>query len=136
MACRGPKLNVSLEAELLKVGATKDLERAMELMDKVYNSQSSNTWNEYATEYVKYVEEVGGGFDDDSYTVRYLAYATRIMPPLTVFSSLGVSFLANEKSDLIVGVNLVGSEIDYVSLRDYWLHMVMVSAELTPLPRR
>jgi adenosine deaminase len=63
--------------------------------------------------------------DDEQFTIRYQNYAVRVVPPVDVFKSLILAFLSAEKSELIVGVNIVAPEHEYMSIRDYWLHMQM-----------
>jgi adenosine deaminase/adenosine deaminase CECR1 len=63
--------------------------------------------------------------DDDRFTIRYQNYAVRVIPPVNVFKDLILCFLSADKSELVVGVNIVAPEHEYLSIRDYWLHMQM-----------
>jgi len=63
--------------------------------------------------------------DDDSFTMRYQNYVTRVLPPVEVFKSLVLSFESANTCPLIVGVNIVAPEDNEISMRDYWLHMEM-----------
>lgn len=63
--------------------------------------------------------------DDEHFTIRYQNYAVRVVPPVSVFKSLILSFQSADESPLVVGVNIVAPEHEYMSIRDYWLHMQM-----------
>ncbi|MCB9045923.1 MAG: adenosine deaminase [Chitinophagales bacterium] len=63
--------------------------------------------------------------DDDDFTLRYQNYVLRIFDPVTVFRDLLAAFESADNSPLIVGVNIVAPEHNEVSMRDYWLHMMM-----------
>ncbi|MBV8633821.1 MAG: adenosine deaminase [Burkholderiaceae bacterium] len=76
-------------------------------------------------DYVADVEAANAGIDDANFSMRYQAYVLRLLPPSDVFSSMLAGFEAASRSKLIVGVNIVGAENDYVAMRDYTLHMRM-----------
>jgi adenosine deaminase len=63
--------------------------------------------------------------DDDVFKMRYQNYVYRITNPVNLFNLLLVSFESANKSNLIVGVNIVGCENNEIAMRDYWLHMQM-----------
>lgn len=63
--------------------------------------------------------------DDEQFTIRYQNYAVRVIPPVNVFKDLILCFLSADKSELVVGVNIVAPEHEYLAIRDYWLHMQM-----------
>ena len=63
--------------------------------------------------------------DDDSFTLRYQNFVLRFMEPVELFKHLYVNFVSADKSQLIVGVNIVSPEHGDVSMQDYWLHMAM-----------
>ncbi|WP_340622411.1 hypothetical protein [Xenorhabdus siamensis] len=75
--------------------------------------------------YIQTGEAAISGMDDDKFRVRIQAYAYRDEPRAIVFSSLYSAFSAAHTSKKIVGVNIVGAENDYISMRDYKLHMLM-----------
>lgn len=75
--------------------------------------------------YVKSVESASSGIDDDQFRLRFLSYASRNSAPEKVFGHLYTSFAAAHRSQKIVGVNIVGPENGYISMRDYALHMKM-----------
>ncbi len=76
-------------------------------------------------DYVKSLEEIATGIDDAAFKIRFQAYVSRNNSPAKVFSGLYAAFAAAKGSNLIVGVNIVGPENGYVSMRDYSLHMQM-----------
>ncbi|WIA16514.1 hypothetical protein OEZ85_013192 [Tetradesmus obliquus] len=123
---KGPRFDASLEAQLLAVQEARNATAAAHLLGEVFQTVDAATWKDITDKYVKNVELVGSGFDDANFTMRYLAYGTRVLPPLYVFGGLAVSFMASQASPLVVGVNLVGAETDVTALRDFWLHMQMV----------
>ncbi|MES2756388.1 MAG: adenosine deaminase [Pseudomonadota bacterium] len=76
-------------------------------------------------DYVAKIHAAAANIDDDNFTMRYQAYVLRLLSPSQVFSSMVAGFKAASQSDLIVGVNIVGQESQFVSMRDYTLHMKM-----------
>lgn len=76
-------------------------------------------------DYVSMIAANHQGMDDDNFTMRFQAYASRGDSPLQVFIHLYSGFLAANKSPLIVGVNIVAPENGAVALSDYTLHMRM-----------
>lgn len=77
-------------------------------------------------EYVGAHQEAAAGIDDANFKLRFQAYVSRNSNPAKVFSGLYSSFAAAKKSNLIVGINMVGPENGYVAMRDYSLHMKML----------
>ena len=73
--------------------------------------------------YVNMVESASSGIDDEQFRLRFLSYASRNSKPEKVFGHLYTSFAAAHRSQKIVGVNIVGPENGYISMRDYALHM-------------
>ncbi len=71
------------------------------------------------------IEAAHKGIDDDRFVMRYQTYASRNGTPSAVFSALYAAFLADEKINLLVGVNFLGPENGLVALADYNLHMQM-----------
>jgi len=63
--------------------------------------------------------------DDDRFTLRYQNYVGRYLPPVELFKRLILNFISADRSDLIAGVNIVSPEDGDVSMKDYWLHMLM-----------
>ncbi|MDC9597848.1 adenosine deaminase family protein [Xenorhabdus anantnagensis] len=77
------------------------------------------------SDYIQTEEAAISGMDDDEFRIRLQSYAFRGAPRATVFSSLYSAFSAAHASKKIVGVNIVGPENSYISIRDYKLHMLM-----------
>lgn len=65
------------------------------------------------------------GIDDQHFTMRYQNYVLRTLDPVRVFRDLLIAFYSADKSELIVGVNIVAPEDNEVSMKDYGLHMRM-----------
>jgi adenosine deaminase/adenosine deaminase CECR1 len=63
--------------------------------------------------------------EEDIFTMRYQTYVSRNSDPMNTFSGLCAAFEASKKSNLIVGVNIVGPENGITAIKDYNLHMQM-----------
>ncbi len=63
--------------------------------------------------------------DDEHFTMRYQNYVVRNMPPIELFKRLVLNVISADRSPLIAGVNIVSPEDGDVSMKDYWLHMIM-----------
>lgn len=63
--------------------------------------------------------------DDEHFTMRYQNYVVRSLPPIELFKRLVLNFISADRSNLIAGVNIVSPEDGEVSMKDYWLHMLM-----------
>lgn len=83
------------------------------------------TINETINKYVQFMEKTVEGINDGNFTLRFQTYVTRGNTPARVFSGLISSFFAVLRSDVVVGVNIVGPENGIVAMRDYTLHMKM-----------
>lgn len=75
--------------------------------------------------YVSNIEDLAKGMDDEDFTLRFQIYVVRVMPPGNVFAGLYAAFAADHASREIVAVNFVAPENNYISMRDYTLHMKM-----------
>jgi len=84
--------------------------------------------------YVKMVNENHQGIDDEQFIMRYQTYVVRVLNPIQVFADLYASYLAVEKSPLVIGVNIVGPENNQIALDDYTLHMQMYNYLLNKYP--
>ena len=82
-------------------------------------------FNQSVTDFVAKVAAAHQGIDDQNFTMRYQTYVLRLQPPSLVFSTMVSAFKAASQSEVLVGVNIVGQESQYVSMRDYALHMRM-----------
>jgi adenosine deaminase len=60
--------------------------------------------------------------------VRYIYQVLRALPPEMVFAQLVTGFELASADPLVVGVNLVQPEDNYVAMADYRLHMKMIDA--------
>jgi adenosine deaminase len=83
-------------------------------------------FNQGVQQYSDNVRASGEGIDDADFTMRYQAYVLRLLPPADVFSQMAAAFKIATVNPQVVGVNLVGAENAYVSMRDYSLHMQML----------
>ncbi|AEE54094.1 adenosine deaminase [Haliscomenobacter hydrossis] len=64
--------------------------------------------------------------DDANFTMRFQNSVNRVLSDqLTLFSNMVAAFISADRSDLMVGVNIVAPEDNPVSMRNYWLHMQM-----------
>ena len=82
-------------------------------------------FNQNVSDFVAKIAAAHQGIDDANFTMRYQTYVLRLLPPSLVFSTMVSAFKAASQSDVLVGVNIVGQESNYVSMRDYALHMRM-----------
>jgi len=71
------------------------------------------------------VDSVHRDIDDTSFVLRFQTYVSRTGSASNVFSGLIAAFKADSLDTLVVGVNIVGAENDYVAMRDEWLHVRM-----------
>ncbi|CAF3125971.1 unnamed protein product [Rotaria socialis] len=88
----------------------------------VVNDSNVNT---IINNYVKMIDTSAAGINDGNFAIRFQSYVSRGSSPSQVFGSLFSAFSSAIRSDLIVGVNIVGPENGIVSMRDYTLHMKM-----------
>ncbi|CAF1276902.1 unnamed protein product [Adineta steineri] len=128
MLTSGPNLAVSDELismvdALTSKSDDNDIDRILKIyFDTVENDIIVNTT---INNYVQMIETAADGINDVNFTLRFQTYVTRSNTPSRVFASLFSAFSAAMRSDLIVGVNIVGAENGIVSMRDYTLHMKM-----------
>ncbi|CAF0990851.1 unnamed protein product [Adineta steineri] len=128
MLTSGPNLAVSNELISIVDGLTsKSNDNDIDRILKIYFDTVENDIIVNATinNYVKMIETAADGINDVNFTLRFQSYVTRSNTPSRVFASLFSAFSAAVRSDLIVGVNIVGAENGIVSMRDYTLHMKM-----------
>lgn len=85
-------------------------------------------------DYINLIDSASQGLDDDTFKMRFLAYTSRNSSPDVVFGRLYSSFAAAEKSNKIVGVNMVGPENHHIAMKDYSLHMNMLAFLRTQFP--
>ncbi|CAF3650169.1 unnamed protein product [Rotaria sp. Silwood1] len=124
----GPNLAVADELNAMLNALTSksddfEIDRAL---TAYFNAVVNDTQvNSTINNYVNMIETSADGINDANFTLRFQSYVFRGDSPSRVFSSLFSSFSATMRSDLIVGVNIVGAENGIVSMRDYTLHMKM-----------
>jgi adenosine deaminase len=75
--------------------------------------------------YAARVKSCADAVNDDTFTLRFQSYVSRNDSPAEVFSALYTAFSEADKSDLVVGVNIVNAENAPVAMSDYSLHMQM-----------
>ena len=112
------------QLKMLAIQATHD-DAALDLLLEEITSRAVNPVDlaSTTTSYLKVMESAHAGLDDQNFTMRYIAYGTRVLTPDVVFGQLLTSFHAANQSSLLIGVNLVGQENDPIALRDFWLHV-------------
>ncbi|MGE5107255.1 MAG: hypothetical protein ACM3H8_06905 [Sphingobacteriales bacterium] len=113
---------------LRQLAFNRNEKEVMQLLGTIYDSILNRGAVVQAIAFNKnFVEKLHDSLkiDDERFTMRYQNFVFRFMPPVDLFKSLVMSFISAEKSDLIVGVNIVAPEDGEVSMRDYWLHMLM-----------
>jgi adenosine deaminase/adenosine deaminase CECR1 len=117
-------VNAAFDAEMRRQGASDvELERTMRGWMSVLEQDPG--FQNSVSAYVDKVAAAHANVDDERFTMRYQAYVLRLLAPSMVFSSMVSGFQAAERSELIVGVNIVGQESMYVAMNDYTLHMKM-----------
>lgn len=112
-----------LNTELKSSRSYDELFRLFDLI--VGRLRADESFNTGIEQFISGIERNHQGIDGDNFKMRYQAYAVRTLDPLQVFTDLYSSYLATERSQLVVGVNIVGPENDHVALSDYTLHMYM-----------
>ena len=105
----------------------RDETLASTLFEKLYRQIEDKNAKACAASFNEQLAKIHNGLaiDDASFTMRYMNYVTRVIPPADVFKNLVLSFESANSSPLVVGVNIVAPEDNEVSMRDYWLHMQM-----------
>jgi adenosine deaminase len=112
-----------LDQKIMSPTTPADVTKALrELAEEI---EPSTKFKRAVSNFVKLVEKNHDGIDSDAFMMRYQTYAFRNTNPSKVFTSLLTAFAAAAKSDLIVGVNLVGPENGVFAIRDYSRHMLM-----------
>lgn len=85
----------------------------------------SNKIDDYVKQHVDQINMLHEKLKDRAVTFRYLSFIKRETEPSLAFGGLLAAFQAAERSNLIVGVNIVEREDGPLSMKDYDLHMVM-----------
>ncbi len=124
-----------LDKKLWDLQTEKNESRTLAVLAK--HARSFDADPELAKTVTRFVDDLAknhDGIDDDRFTMRYQTYVFRGRSPSVVFAGLYAGFLAAGRSDLLVGVNIVGPENGFVAIRDYWLHMEMFRWLRTKFP--
>jgi adenosine deaminase/adenosine deaminase CECR1 len=120
------ELEASLNAAFGELSADSTDPQIQAALQKAFALLSTSPETQAAIDkYVKAVNEVATGLDDDEFTLRFQTYVSRNSNPAKVFSGLYAAFQSVRQSPHMVGVNIVGPENGYVAMRDYHLHMQM-----------
>ncbi len=125
------KIN-TLSDDLRRAKNQKEVNKILDEISKILTQSSK--FNETVDGFVSMVQTNHAGIDNKNFTMRYQTYAVRVLNPIQVFTDLFSGYLAAEKSPLVVGVNIVAPENNYVALSDYTLHMRMYNYLLTKYP--
>ena len=100
----------------------------MFLFDTLYNAYLQRGAKGYAESFNKdFIEKLHKSLkiDDDHFTMRFQNFVLRFMEPVDLFKNLVVNFISADSSPLVAGVNIVSPEDGEVSMKDYWMHMLM-----------
>ncbi len=113
---------------LIRLGQSRDTASLQPVLRYLYaRIRQQFLVNETATTVNHFVDSLHQQFvaGDSAFTMRYLAFVTRILDPLTVFKNTVAAFetVRQNSSGNLVGINFVAPEDNPVSMRDYWLHM-------------
>lgn len=121
------KLLENFDAQLLKLETGKNDNLTTQILTNLLDSFKQYGLEKIAFDHAQHIQQQHESLalDDDFFTLRYLNYAIRTQRPSLVFWDLALAFLSANKSDYIVGVNLVGPEHNSQALKDYDLHMRM-----------
>ena len=119
-----PTSNVAFDNDAWRQGGN---DAAFDAQMRTWMTQLNQdpAFNKSIADFVAKVDEAANGIDDASFTMRYQTYVLRLLAPSQVFSSMLAAFRADQMSERLVGVNIVGQESNRVSMRDYALHMKM-----------
>ena len=121
-----------INGNLTDARSQAEVDRVLDqVVEKYVQSKEFNT---RINQFVSIVHSNHEGIDDDFFMMRYQTYAVRVLDPLSVFTDLLSGYLAADRSALIVGVNIVAPENNYIALRDYTLHMQMYNYLLRKYP--
>lgn len=114
---------------LLRKESTKKNEKEIfKYLDTIYNHLIKKKISTFAAAFNKnFVEKMHHelAIDDANFTMRYQNFVLRFMEPVDIFQNLVLAFISADYSPLVVGVNIVSPEDGEISLKDYWLHMLM-----------
>lgn len=113
------------DALLLELQQTRDEQQLYDLFNRLIQMMPVDSVNAAVNHYNTALNAAKVGIDDSTFTMRYQTYAYRNTTPTNVFTAIYGAFMAAQSNPYVVGVNLVGAENGFYSMRDYWLHMQM-----------
>jgi hypothetical protein len=120
-------LNI-LNGKLHQFELTRNEKGTMQLLDSIYavllQRGAKGHAEKFNEEFITRLHNTMK-IDDDRFTMRYQNFVLRFMNPVDLFKNLVVNFISADSSPLVAGVNIVSPEDGEVSMKDYWLHMVM-----------
>ena len=114
--------------QLRELSAIHNEKAVMQLFDTLYNTFLQRGAKRYADKFNnEFIAKLHNNLkiDDDKFTMRYQNFVLRFMDPVDLFKNMVVNFISADSSPLIAGVNIVAPEDGEVSMKDYWLHMLM-----------
>lgn len=112
-------------ANYSKKKSANGLDNLFDIMSKKITS--TKNYNNIINNFIESLKKAHEGIDDSDFRMRFQVDIYRDQAPADVFTSLHTAFesVSNDNSNLLVGVNIVGQESGFISMRDYWLHMHM-----------
>lgn len=122
------KFGSTLIGRLLFIQQQKDSVQLVSVLDSLSNIISTTAQYKPAIQtYIDSIYSYHKSMDDAEFSMRFQSYVSRNSNPDALFAKLYGCFdaVAKDKSNLIVGVNIVSPENGIISMRDYWLHMQM-----------
>ncbi|MEL1254688.1 adenosine deaminase [Flavobacterium sp. DGU38] len=114
--------------KLRQAASQKDEKAVLKLLDDLYKNIQQKDAKKYAEDFnSNFVTKLHKDLkiDDDRFTMRYQNFVLRFMEPVDLFKNLTIAFISANESKLVAGVNIVSPEHGEISMKDYWLHMVM-----------
>ncbi len=120
-------IDKSFNSKFADAGLAGDTAAVLSLMQQMYDQMPALARNQCVDTFNNILNGMHTRLhmDDSDFTIRYQTYVARVVPPATLFENLVLSFESANTSPLVVGVNIVAPEDNEVSMRDYWMHMLM-----------
>lgn len=120
-------IDPNLNSQLLSAQAQGNEGLAMSILDNIFQQLQAKNVKQCAATFNNELTAMHNRLqiDDANFTMRYQNYVTRVVQPLDVFKNMVVCFESANTTPLVVGVNIVAPEDNEISMRDYWLHMLM-----------
>jgi hypothetical protein len=118
----------SFNEQLRQMAVNKDEKAVMQSLDGLYATLLKRDAAKSATDFnTNFIAKLHNDnkIDDSRFTMRYQNFVLRFMEPVDLFKNLVIAFISADSSPLMAGVNIVSPEDGEISMKDYWLHMVM-----------